>query len=691
MRGDVTGNEVANGWIVFDQVEIDLAGRRLFVAGAETPLEPKAFSVLALLARHPGQAFARDEILDAVWGHTHVTPGVLNRIITLLRQALGESADNTLYLHTLHGVGYRFDASTRWAESRRNTALEPNLEAAAAGVLQDAIPGEAQTSTPIVATSPGRSVAAVTDAGAFAARVDVPSATAPRRGWHVLGWLGVVALFALAVVVYRPGQHAVDTPLAVRPTSTVQPTLVVLPLRAVGSAQDESVLADGLSEELITRLARVDGLRLISQTSAALARSENLDLNQLAARLHVSHALEGSLRQSGQQLRIDLRLIEIPGGRTLWAQDYDRGVADVFAIQSEIAQSVAGALTLKLGLSSNSGERDPQLFRDYLQLRHRMVEYPDPDDYAKLIVDTRAFAARAPDYARAQGLLARVTVREMRALGSMTDAESAEAARAAVRALELDPDQIEAHAASAALACRATEWARCMDEFRRVLELAPADSILRAAHGFWLADVGYLDQGLGQTEIGVASDPLSYEASLARARVLDTMGRHTEAGAAFEATARLPAGTRTRLSYARWYNAMWRGDYAAAREFAGDMPIEQHFREAYLATTEALQDPARQPQAVLRIEASELATGHYNFLRLQLPDPDLPKILDALERELRNRTSSYHLLIWNPEYVAMRRDPAFQDFLRRTHMIDYWRSHGWPPQCKPEGDGARCD
>ena len=688
MQGDVTGREVTNGWIVFDQVEIDLAGRRLFVAGKEAPLEPKAFGVLALLARQPGQAFTRDQILDAVWGHTHVTPGVLNRVITLLRQALGESADNTLYLHTLHGVGYRFDAVTRWAESRRDTARQPNAEAAAAAPA-GATTVDLHTSLPTAETSVAQGATGLTDAAAFAIAAAVPAGTKPKkRGWHALAWIGVVALFALAAVAYR-SKRVADAPLARSPL-VAQPTLVVLPLRAVGS-QDENVLADGLSEELITRLARVDGLRLISQTSAALARSENLDLSQLAARLHVSHALEGSLRQSGQQLRIDLRLIEIPGGRTLWAQDYDRGLADVFAIQSEIAQSVAGALTLKLGLSNTSGDHDPQLFRDYLQLRHSLFEHPDSAEYDRLIVAVRALVARKPDSARAQGLLARAIVREVRADAAITDAESAEATRAASRALELDPDQIEAHAAIAALACRATDWPRCMNDFSHVLELAPADSILRAAYGFWLADVGYLDDALGQIEIGAASDPLNYEANLARARVLDTMGRHAEAGAAFDATARLPPGMRSRLAYARWYNAIWRNDFAAARDIAGDMPSDQHYREAYLAVTEALQDPARWPQVEASIQASERLTGRYNFLRLLQPSPDYAKIIGALEATLRDRTSSYHLLIWNPEFAPLRRDPAFQDYLRRTHTIDYWRSNGWPPQCKPDGDGARCD
>lgn len=93
----------------FDDVVIDFSGHRLLRHGLEQPLEPKAFAVLALLAGNPGRVFAREEILDAVWGHRHVTPGVLNRVMTLLRHALGEAAQDSRYLHTVHGVGYRFD------------------------------------------------------------------------------------------------------------------------------------------------------------------------------------------------------------------------------------------------------------------------------------------------------------------------------------------------------------------------------------------------------------------------------------------------------------------------------------------------------------------------------------------------------------------------------------------------------
>nr|HMM24710.1 winged helix-turn-helix domain-containing protein [Pseudoxanthomonas mexicana] len=95
--------------LVFNDVVIDFAGRRLLRGGAEQALEPKAFAVLALLASSPGRVFGRDEILDAVWGHRHVTQSVLNRVMSLLRQALGEDAQQPRLLHTVYGIGYRFD------------------------------------------------------------------------------------------------------------------------------------------------------------------------------------------------------------------------------------------------------------------------------------------------------------------------------------------------------------------------------------------------------------------------------------------------------------------------------------------------------------------------------------------------------------------------------------------------------
>lgn len=106
----------------FEDILIDFSGRRLLRGGCERPLEPKAFAVLALLAGSPGRVFGRYEILDAVWGHRHVTPGVLNRIMSLLRRALGENAQHPRLLHTVHRTGYRFDLPTIAGPMTRGTA-----------------------------------------------------------------------------------------------------------------------------------------------------------------------------------------------------------------------------------------------------------------------------------------------------------------------------------------------------------------------------------------------------------------------------------------------------------------------------------------------------------------------------------------------------------------------------------------
>ena len=673
-------NNAAPGWIVFDQVEIDLSGRRLFVAGADTPLEPKAFAVLALLARHPGRAFGRDEILDAVWGHRHVTPGVLNRVITLLRHALGENAQQHQYLHTLHGVGYRLDAQVRIAAGR--AYAETRAPVAVETVNTDPTPGEEPP--PALPRAESTSEFNASDA----ARANVEAAAAPTIALHQpaaasrksVRWQWIAILFAIPAAAWFWSTRKSTPP---PPIAAAQPTLVVLPLHPVGSAANETVLAEGLSEELITRLSRIDGLRLISSTSATLAQSGKFDLPQLASKLKVTHALEGSLREDGDQLRIDLRLIQVPGGNTLWAQTYDRPIANIFALESDIAQAVAGALTLRLGLAviASPGDTDPELFREYLEAR-RMQRLQDRENSIALL---RAIIAKAPDYARAHASLARILATNIRP-SLISPREIEEAGREAARALELDPSLAETQTALATLACRAADWARCFELFKYALALDPADSDCRSLYAYWLAGLGYLNKALGEVEIGSASDPLSLNSAFVHGRVLDTLGRHDEAKRFFDLAP--PAAWS---SYAKWYNAFWRHDITGARELANLMPESDGFRESYVAATETLVDPLRWTQAMPLIEASERNNGRPNVLRVMAPDPDFRTLIPALEKMLRDGFPSYYLLLWMPEYPALRRDPAFQDFLHRTRIIDYWKTHGWPAQCKADGDGARCE
>jgi len=669
------------GSIRFDAIEIDVDGHRLRVDGIEVALERKAFAVLVLLASQPGRLFTREDILGAVWGHSHVTPGVLNRIITLLRQALGESADAYRYLHTVHGVGYRFDATVKVEVAP--VALE-SIELTQRRISDPATVVETGS---VAATAEGQT------ARDIVAMEQIPS-SAPAARWP--RGLIVVLLLVVAIMIYALRAMRPANP----PSARIEPALVVLPLRPVGAVQDERTLAEGLSEELITRLARIDGLHLISTTSARLAQSESLDLRQLADRLRVTHALEGSLRQAGQQLRIDLRLIELPSGRTLWAQDYDRNLADVFALQREIAQSVATKLALRLGLDEEQRRAgDPQLFRDYLEARRLLRESQDPSAKPNRADEIlRSIIARDPSDARAHGLLALALTTRDAGFSDTQDGQPRrdtrdfeQAERAATRALELAPDLVDAHVALANSACHGAQWKTCMDGYRRALDLDPTNFTVRSAYAARLGALGYVDEALREAEIGLASEPLSYEANFQRGRMLDTLGRHDEARGMLDASASLWPQQPWRVTYARWFNAVWRNDHAAARSLAEDLPETSLYRASYVAASAGLVDPTAWPQARVLIVESERLSGRMNFLHVLLPQVDAAHVVDGFEPMLREAFPSYYLLLWQRDYAQLRNDPAFAALLRRVGIIDYWNENGWPRQCRALGAGLACD
>jgi len=453
-------------------------------------------------------------------------------------------------------VGYRFEATIK------------------SSVVADDVPPPSVPASIVSAVANSAAIPAA-DVGTtdFLAK-DVSSSTRARTT-RTLGLFAAVLAIA-ATIAYFIQQRSVPV------TTNAPPVLALLPLHPVGNTPGDTVLAEGLSEELITRLAHMEGLHLISRTSAERAQEDKFDLNQLSERLHVAHA---------------------------------------------------------------------------------------------------------------RGLLARTLVQDLRET-SVTEADRTEAASEAAHALQLDPDQIDAHVALASLAWRASDWPRCMEEYRRILNLNlnldPTDSILRAIYAARLANLGYGEQALHQVEIGLISDPLNFESNYLRGFLLDMLGRHDEAKHWLDATAALSADITPLLLSARMFNAVWRHDWVAAREFALSMPASNPYRDANIAVINALIDPARWPQAQAMIESSERTTGRDNFARLLQPNADSATQIGLLERILARRSPPFGLLLWIPELAAVRQHAAFQDFLRRNQIIEYWRSYGWPPQCKPDGDVARC-
>jgi TolB-like protein/DNA-binding winged helix-turn-helix (wHTH) protein len=641
--------------LAFDDLVIDFAGRRVTRAGQAQALEPKAFDVLALLAGSPGTAFTRDQILDAVWGHRHVTPGVLNRVMTMLRHALGEEANAPHYLHTLHGVGYRFDLPG--ATSARTAEAVPVPDVAAPGV----------------ATVPTRR-------------------WGDRVSWRAWAWLVGTTVVLAWVAAWWTG-HDADLRHPPVATSSPAPTLIVMPLKPIGEPGSTPAIAAGLSEELISELARIPGLRVIALESTSLATAAGTPLAEQVTRLGITHALEGSLRQSGEAMRVNIRLTEMGSGHTLWTQDFDREAADVLALQREIAQAVATALTLKLALAPTPRGGDAEFLRRYFAAHALVGLFPRSRgaDIEWAEAEFRELVYLRPDDARTHAGLARALESRAFQHPELADALRHEAAREAAVALGLDPQQAEAHSVQAAAACRAEDWERCVGLAESAIAAAPSDSPMRFRHAMVLASLGYLDRAEAMIRAGKARDPLNGVWGFALGRLLDTQGRHDAARVAFE---RAGPGTSP---YGGWFNAVWRGDLDAAEAIAGKLgaaddsdDTADSLRPSYLAATRALRDPAQWPQARAAMDRWEAQSGMMNFTRVLAPDADAATMLAGLTTVRRRSYSTWDLLVWTHDLPYLRRGPAFQRYLADTGILAYWRKHGFPPQCTQRPAGVEC-
>jgi TolB-like protein/DNA-binding winged helix-turn-helix (wHTH) protein len=413
------------GGIRFDGIEIDVDGYRLRVAGVDIALERKAFSVLMLLARQPGRVFTRDEILDTVWGHGHVTPGVLNRVVTLVRQALGDSAEKPRYLHTVHGVGYRLDLP--------QSALVP---------LNEGTTGENKTA---VASRVDTTVA------------DVPGGSARTRRVAVAAW-AVALLALLALGVWRPWAGRLPAPSQdVAPIG--QHSIAVLPLVNVGGDPEQQFFADGLSENLIDVLSDFDGLHVIGRLSSFQFRDSNADSSAIGAKLGIAYLISGSVQRVGDTVRIHVELVSTKDGRTLWTARYDRPYKDLFALQDEIAMAISNALHMKLASTHAASQNDRPssgnidaynaylhgLQKFYMQELNKAIDYQE------------AATRLDPDYASAWAQLAVNWTLLGQYVASGSEAkEYFRKARAAVhRALVLQPDLGLAHGAFANLSLAA--------------------------------------------------------------------------------------------------------------------------------------------------------------------------------------------------------------------------------------------
>lgn len=506
----------------------------------------------------------------------------------------------------------------------------------------------------------------------------IQSAAPSRR--RIMRWLlpaVPLMLLGLAMWAWLPQRLGRKTAGAVEPIAI----LAVLPLRAESEA--DSALAEGLTDELTAALARLPRLFVIGPTSTRISAAKYAEATAAARALGADHVLDGQLHSDGAQLRLSLQLLQTSSGRARWKQDYSRHLGRFPTLEREVLQAVAGVLSLpELPAAKSPAGVDAGHFRRYLEARNLLRE--GPERAAQAVASFRALVTEAPRDARAHEGLADALYD--RGLGTYEDVRvlREEARVEASRALELDPGLGNPHGVLADSPCRETRWTECLGLLQRAIELSPSVTHWRSLYAWRLATLGYLRQAREQLDLALALDPFDTRTHYMIATVLDALGDHD---AALGHVDRQDSGS---VNITRWFNAIWRHDFDRAMRVAQSYGSER-WRPSMVAVTAAMQDTTLWPAARAAVEASMRPDGRWTFYAMLLPEPDVASNILGFENTLRSGNSAITNYLWAPEIASHRRGAEFQSYLRRNHILDYWREHGWPDGCKAAGEGAWCD
>jgi TolB-like protein/DNA-binding winged helix-turn-helix (wHTH) protein/Flp pilus assembly protein TadD len=434
--------------IRFGVFEVDLRSGELHKHGVKIKLHHQPFQVLAMLLEHPGEVVTREELKSKLWPFdTFVDFDVgLNSAVKKLRDALGDSAEIPHYVETLSRRGYRFIGSLGDASS-------------SGGEHAPGVPGRV-----VVEQSAAASEGVVTE---------VPAVSGVSRRWTLWTTAGVLAGLLVLLVGFDVGSWREKllpraTPIHIR-------SIAVLPLENLSGDPAQEYFTDGMTDALVTELAQISSLRVISRTSVMRYKGTRKPLPDIAKELNVDGIVEGSVVQSAERVRVNAQLIEADTDRHVWASTYERSPGDVVILQSEVARAIANAIQVQLtpqeqARLGRTQSVDPQTYELYLKGRY-FWNKRDEDSLRKSIDYFQQAIQHSPNYALAYAGLAEAYV----VRPDVAPQEQYSAAKSAARrALEIDDDLAEAHnALAASLFWYDWDWAGAEREFQRALALNP--------------------------------------------------------------------------------------------------------------------------------------------------------------------------------------------------------------------------
>ncbi|MDJ0926888.1 MAG: winged helix-turn-helix domain-containing protein [Gammaproteobacteria bacterium] len=622
---------IVGDWLVRPELN------RIERAGEQTHIKPKSMAVLIELARAERAVLSRNELMEAVWPGMAVTDDVLTQCVVELRKAFGDEAKSPRYIETIPRRGLRLVADVQLDVDRAD---------------------EKASTHELAAAKSQRPVASIV----------------------VIGLVFVLGL-AIYFLAYRPAER--DPVIRVEDV----PRIAVLPFADLSPDKEQEYFADGLSDELLHRLAEMEGLQVTGRTSSFYFKERNESPEEIGRQLDVGHVLDGSVRKSAEQLRITAQLVDTSNGYEVWSASFDRQPEDIFAVQDEIAGAVAKAMRVKLGVgnmaASRGGTTSLEAYEHYLQGNALYRDF-DQATLPDAIEHFRTAVALDPSFALGWDRLADIYTTTAYGLPDEQFKERwRQSDEALERAISLAPDSMDIADTNVFIRLHRQQWV----EAERLL-LGYSESHRhsdQAWHSNWaqlLFSVGRGPEAIENMEQARRLDPLSGVVAFYLGHVYTVARRFDDALAELERGASLS------------HYQLNRREALTAAMAMGDRPLVDKWLSLFLENTppgspdivfgtmaELIDDPPAALAWLTRALDEELAPGRpvaIAFWAAYFGDHEL-----AVRSAVRAPNTGYW---WHPLLADMRRLPEFKKAVREAGIYDYWRTAGWGEFCRPVGE-----
>ncbi|HEV3307321.1 MAG TPA: winged helix-turn-helix domain-containing protein [Candidatus Sulfotelmatobacter sp.] len=631
-------------------------------------LPPRAFDTLLVLVESSGRLLEKDTLMRTVWGDTVVEENNLSQVVYLLRKALRDGEDGSRYIETVPKRGYRFVAAVREVEAAETNGNGRDVLASFS--VPSSVPADRDSVVSSTAASSPLFESGATEAA-------VPTLHATRRsGWDrgLTRGLTIVAVVALlAAVGWRRGLFGEAGPGPIR-------SVAVLPLQNLSNDADQEYFVDGMTDELITDLAQIRELKVVSKTSIMKYKGTRIPLPQIGRELGVDAVVEGSVLRSGDRVRITAQLIRAATDRHIWAAAYDGDLKDVLSLQSRVAEAITDEVKLNLTAEESGRLRrgqavDPEAFDLYLRGRFALNQRNIPG-FQKAIGYFNQAIEKDPNFALAYSGLA--DSHTLLALYGEGPTATAKAKSAAAKALALDGTLAEAHTSLAAVKIlQDWDWTGAEQEFQRALDL---NSNFAQAHHWYgnllLGPEGRHDEAIAELQRAQELDPLCLIISADTGFAYYLAGRYDLAMQAYQRVlATNPNFVPVHFYLSQYYKQtgqydLWLNETVENDRLSGSSSQGQYMQQLYRqggfrTVMEEMAKPAGSSRLAtstnLRLDACSSAQANAVLGRNQLA-------LDAMEKCNRDAGLALIYAKVDPVWTNLRPEPRFQALLRRIGL-----------------------